>query len=216
MKRNFGNGEDAVSPVIGVILMVAIAVILAAVFGSSLFGMGSSIKRTYVVAATASQPSQDTIDVTYYGGPDHNSVESITVMVNGLHVDDDADSGNASAIADVDPGIRSQFQITATRPRITGSRTSMAAISRSPVTEITSLWQQGSLTAPNGSSSTLMCDPAAVAKPSTLISPIPEVQIVPVFAGLASCFSTDQKKLKRLIVGTQTFKCVGFEVELGV
>ncbi|KAB3542699.1 MAG: type IV pilin, partial [ANME-2 cluster archaeon] len=33
------------SPVIGVILMVAIAVILAAVFGSSLFGMGSSIKK---------------------------------------------------------------------------------------------------------------------------------------------------------------------------
>ncbi len=104
MKRNFGNGEDAVSPVIGVILMVAIAVILAAVFGSSLFGMGSSIKRTYVVAATASQPSQDTIDVTYYGGPDHNSVESIAVRVNGLQVDDDSDSGNASVIADVDPG----------------------------------------------------------------------------------------------------------------
>jgi len=61
-----------------------------------------------------------------------------------------------------------------------------------------------------------MCDPAVVAEPSTLISPIPEVQIVPVFAGLASCFSTDRKKVKRLIVGTQTFKCVGFEVELGV
>jgi hypothetical protein len=28
-------------------------------------------------------------------------------------------------------------------------------------------------------------------------------------------FSTDQKKVKRLIVRTQTFKCVGFEVELG-
>ena len=104
MKRNFGRGEDAVSPVIGVILMVAIAVILAGVFGSSLYGMGSSIKRTYVVAATASQPSADTIDITYYGGPDHNSVESITVMVNGLQVDDDADGGNASAIAGVDPG----------------------------------------------------------------------------------------------------------------
>ena len=42
MKRNFGNGEDAISPVIGVILMVAIAVILAAVFGSSLFGVGAA------------------------------------------------------------------------------------------------------------------------------------------------------------------------------
>ncbi|NOQ28674.1 MAG: hypothetical protein GQ566_01040 [Methanosarcinales archaeon] len=56
------------------------------------------------MAATVSQPSQDTIDVTYYGGPDHNSVESITVMVNGLQVDDDSDSGNASAMVGVDPG----------------------------------------------------------------------------------------------------------------
>ena len=62
MKRNFGRGEDAISPVIGVILMVAITVILA-------------------------------------------------------------------------------------------------AIPRSPVAEITSLWQQGPLTAPNRSSSKLMSDP---------------------------------------------------------
>jgi len=104
MKRNFGNGEDAVSPVIGVILMVAIAVILAAVFGASLFGMGSDMKKQNIILATASQPSPDRIVVTYYGGPDHNSVESITVMVNGLQVDDDSDSGNASAIAGVEPG----------------------------------------------------------------------------------------------------------------
>jgi len=42
--------------------------------------------------------------VTYYGGPDHDSIESITVMVNGLQVDDDSDSGNTSAIAGVEPG----------------------------------------------------------------------------------------------------------------
>ena len=44
--------------------------------------------------------------VSYHGGPDHDSVESITVMVNGLQVDDDSDSGNTSAIAGVDPGYR--------------------------------------------------------------------------------------------------------------
>ena len=38
------------------------------------------------------------------GGPDHNSLESITVRVNGLQVDDDADSGNTSAIAGVGTG----------------------------------------------------------------------------------------------------------------
>ena len=104
MKRNFGNGEDAVSSVIGVILAVAITVTLAAVFGSFVFGVGSAIKKQNTVLATASQPSADTIMVTYYGGPDHDSVESITVMLNGLQVDDDSDSGNASAIAGVEPG----------------------------------------------------------------------------------------------------------------
>jgi len=104
MERNFGRGEDAISPVIGVILMVAIAVILAAVFGSSLLEMRSDMKKQDIVLAIASQPSLDRIVVTYYGGPDHNSVESITVTVNGLQVDDDSDSGTTSTIADVEPG----------------------------------------------------------------------------------------------------------------
>ena len=47
------------------------------------------MKKTHIVVATASQPSADTIMVTYYGGPDHGSVESITVRVNGPQVDDD-------------------------------------------------------------------------------------------------------------------------------
>ena len=103
MKRNFGRGEDAISPVIGVILMVAITVILAAVIGSSLFGMGNDMERQNIVLATASQPSPDTIVITYYGGPDPDPVESITVMVNGLQVDDD-DADTPSAIEGVDPG----------------------------------------------------------------------------------------------------------------
>jgi flagellin-like protein len=104
LKRNFEKSKDALSPVIGAILMVAITVILAAVFGPSLFEMRSNLKKQDIVLATASRPSPDTIDVTYYGGPDHDSVESITVMVNGLQVDDDSDSGNTSAIAGVEPG----------------------------------------------------------------------------------------------------------------
>ena len=103
MKRNFERSKDAVSPVIGVILMVAIAVILAAVFGSFLFRIMSDMKKTCIVAAIASQPSPDRIVVTYYGGPDHYSVESITVTVNGLQVDDD-DTDTPSAIEGVDPG----------------------------------------------------------------------------------------------------------------
>jgi len=55
----------------------------------------------------------------------------------------------------------------------------MAEISQSPVAAITSLWQQGSLTAPAGSSSTLMCDPVAVAggqvEPALLLFSLPTI-----------------------------------------
>ena len=91
--------------------MVAIAVILTAVFGSSLSGIGSSLKKQDIVLAIASQPSPDRIVVTYYGGQDHDSVESITVMVNGLQVDDD-DADTQSAIEGVDPG----YSLTISKP----------------------------------------------------------------------------------------------------
>ena len=47
------KNEDAVSPVIGVILMVAITVILAAVIAAFVFGMAGNIQKSKVVAATA-------------------------------------------------------------------------------------------------------------------------------------------------------------------
>ncbi len=74
----FRRDEKAVSPVIGVILMVAITVILAAVIASFVFGMGSNVKKTYVVSATASQQGSDIV-ITYQGGPDHQSVDYINV-----------------------------------------------------------------------------------------------------------------------------------------
>ena len=49
----FNRNEEAVSPVIGVILMVAITVILAAVIAAFVFGMAGNIQKTRVVAATA-------------------------------------------------------------------------------------------------------------------------------------------------------------------
>jgi len=66
--------EEAVSPVIGVILMVAITVILAAVIAAFVFGMGSSLKKTYNIAATTTQINADDIEVTFNGGPDADLV----------------------------------------------------------------------------------------------------------------------------------------------
>ncbi len=52
MANKFSKNDEAVSAVIGVILMVAITVILAAVIAAFVFGMGSSIKKTYTVSFT--------------------------------------------------------------------------------------------------------------------------------------------------------------------
>ena len=66
----FNKNDEAVSPVIGVILMVAITVILAAVIAAFVFGMAGNISKTKVVAATAQQPDANHIVVTYQGGQD--------------------------------------------------------------------------------------------------------------------------------------------------
>jgi flagellin-like protein len=64
------KNDEAVSPVIGVILMVAITVILAAVIAAFVFGMSGNINKTKVVAATAQQPDATHISITYQGGQD--------------------------------------------------------------------------------------------------------------------------------------------------
>jgi flagellin-like protein len=62
--RNLLQEDDAVSPVIGVILMVAITVILAAVIASFVLGLGNQAGE---VAPTASFSGD------YAGGPDANA-----------------------------------------------------------------------------------------------------------------------------------------------
>ena len=63
------KNDEAVSPVIGVILMVAITVILAAVIAAFVFGMAGNVAKTKNVAATA-QVVGANIVITYQGGPD--------------------------------------------------------------------------------------------------------------------------------------------------
>ena len=76
----FMKNEDAVSPVIGVILMVAITVILAAVIAAFVFGMAGNIQKTKVVAATVSQ-SGSWITITYQGGNDDASLQYLKFTV---------------------------------------------------------------------------------------------------------------------------------------
>jgi len=77
----FRENEDAVSPVIGVILMVAITVILAAVIAAFVFGMGSNIGTTKTVAVTAGQNGNNII-LTYHGGADASTLKYLKIAVD--------------------------------------------------------------------------------------------------------------------------------------
>jgi len=68
---NFRENEDAVSPVIGVILMVAITVILAAVIAAFVFGMtGDMPDATKNVVINVKRIAGDNIAITIQGGTD--------------------------------------------------------------------------------------------------------------------------------------------------
>lgn len=74
--------DEAVSPVIGVILMVAITVILAAVIASFVFGMAGSVQTTKTVAVTA-KLNGSYIDVTVHGGSDIGQLTFLNCTVDG-------------------------------------------------------------------------------------------------------------------------------------
>jgi flagellin-like protein len=88
----FDNEEErAVSPVIGVILMVAITVILAAVIGTFVLGLGDQVQQTSPNAQWDwDQNGTDALKITHEGGDD---VTPTTLEVTGGPL---ADDGNDS------------------------------------------------------------------------------------------------------------------------
>jgi flagellin-like protein len=96
--ENILTEDDAVSPVIGVILMVAITVILAAVIGTFVLGLGDQVSNTSPTASftfdytnDTSSPG-DTLDVTHDGG-DSISASQLNASVNG------AEDGSGNAVS---------------------------------------------------------------------------------------------------------------------
>lgn len=71
--------DDAVSPVIGVILMVAITVILAAVIAAFVFGMAGSVSATKNVAFIAELGQDSIVTITNHGGNDLAQLVSLAV-----------------------------------------------------------------------------------------------------------------------------------------
>jgi len=81
--------DDAVSPVIGVILMVAITVILAAVIGTFVLGLGENVNQN--ASAGVSQVS-NTEDVT---------LNSLGPSTTGIYCSDDPDGSEVSKVTEV-------------------------------------------------------------------------------------------------------------------
>ena len=73
------KNDEAVSPVIGVILMVAITVILAAVIAAFVFGMSGGVSKTKTVAITTQKVNSNLITVMNNGGQDAGSLRFMNV-----------------------------------------------------------------------------------------------------------------------------------------
>jgi len=111
-----GGSERAVSPVIGVILMVAITVVLAAIIGTFVLGLGDQVQPTSPQASFTfdwdgdASPSNTEL---YQGGSDDSSVsggELTVTHTSGQTVDGarlsvkDDDGGSASPWSSGDVG----------------------------------------------------------------------------------------------------------------
>jgi flagellin-like protein len=87
--------KKGVSPVIGVILMVAATIVIAAVVLAMLGGF-TPPRQNYIVTASASTNSTGTgVFVTYQGGPDSLLVTNVQGSVNGL---EEIDGGLSSSV----------------------------------------------------------------------------------------------------------------------
>jgi len=109
--KNIFDDDRAVSPVIGVILMVAITVILAAVIGSFVLGMGDQLQETNPQANFGFDTTTETVDegertavtITHETG-DAISSDNLNILVNG----EEAYTESASTEDDVAPTFTSE------------------------------------------------------------------------------------------------------------
>jgi flagellin-like protein len=111
--RTLFDDDSAVSPVIGVILMVAITVILAAVIATFVLGLGDQVSDTAPQASFAFDynSTAEKITVTHTGGA---SIQASQLSVNngssndwsnvsdsGLSGSDDVTAGNSATVENV-------------------------------------------------------------------------------------------------------------------
>lgn len=83
-RMKFEKNDEAVSPVIGVILMVAITVILAAVIAAFVFGMGTPTQAPQAsLTISSSSSSSDYINITHRGGDSIDLYKTRAIIEQG-------------------------------------------------------------------------------------------------------------------------------------
>ena len=130
--KMFTTDEEAVSPVIGVILMVAIVVILAAVIAAFVFGMAGSTGTSKNVGMTVSLNNtvgEPGLDILWQGGGDIGMLTRVNATIGGVakyagHTVDDNQiigvTGPDFAVGDITT-IRNQSEVKGSRVIITGT-----------------------------------------------------------------------------------------------
>ncbi|QHS15833.1 type IV pilin [haloarchaeon 3A1-DGR] len=85
--KQFLDDDSAVSPVIGVILMVAITVILAAVIGTFVLGMGDDLQNNQPTASfdfNFNAGNSGSVTISHAGGdPVDGTTDNVTITTSG-------------------------------------------------------------------------------------------------------------------------------------
>ncbi|WP_049987605.1 type IV pilin [Halobellus rufus] len=103
------NDEKAVSPVIGVILMVAITVILAAVIGAFVLNLGQGLQQTAPQASFGFDYTDTNVTITHESG---DSIDAERLTTTGLAVDPVNWDGHNGLTGTVSAGTSAEFNNT--------------------------------------------------------------------------------------------------------
>jgi archaeal type IV pilus assembly protein PilA len=78
--------ESAISESVGIIVLIAITMVLAAAIAAYMFSMTQTIPTSYTILVTVEKPTTDLVTVMYRGGPDQILLNSLTInWPDGTH-----------------------------------------------------------------------------------------------------------------------------------
>jgi flagellin-like protein len=76
--------EKGLSPVLGTILMVAIAIIISALVMAISYGLAEKSRQSYIVTFQLVDQKADDFTVLFYGGSDIKYLQGVKMMVDGV------------------------------------------------------------------------------------------------------------------------------------